>query len=410
MKKLIYKIIVPVFALFIFNFSLLILNCSAQWVQMSNGMTNQTVYCLAAGSNYIYAGTFYGVKASTDNGANWTQTSMYNYEVDGLIVNGNNVFAGTYALIFDDGVFLSTNNGLTWVQTSLNNWSVPSFAISGNYVFAGTYNSGVKYTTNNGTTWYQTNLFTQTVFALAVSGNYLYAGTRSNLGVYLTTNNGTTWTQTSLNNRTVYSLAVSGNNIFAGTASYGVYKSTDNGTTWTQTSLNNRSVSSLAVSGNNIFAATASYGVYVSTDNGENWTQRNEGFGSATSMDALCVFNNYIFAGTASYSVYRRPLDEIITGIKPISEQLPSHYSLKQNYPNPFNPSTNIRYDLPKNGFVKLVVFDALGREVETLVNENQQVGVYEATFNASQYSSGVYYYKLTSGDFLETKKMMLVK
>ena len=92
-------------------------------------------------------------------------------------------------------------------------------------------------------------------------------------------------------------------------------------------------------------------------------------------------------------------------GITTISTEIPKNYSLSQNYPNPFNPSTNIRYDLPKNGIVKLVVFDELGREIKTLVNENQTAGTYETTFNASQYPSGVYFYKLITDGFSETKK-----
>ena len=74
------------------------------------------------------------------------------------------------------------------------------------------------------------------------------------------------------------------------------------------------------------------------------------------------------------------------------------------------SPSTNIRYELPKSGLIKLVVFDMLGREIETLLNEKQNAGTYEVTFNASQYSSGVYFYRLTTDNFSETKKMLLIK
>ena len=97
-------------------------------------------------------------------------------------------------------------------------------------------------------------------------------------------------------------------------------------------------------------------------------------------------------------------------GIRTISTEIPENFSLSQNYPNPFNPSTKIRYDLPKNGFVKLVVFDELGREIEALVNEEQTAGTYEATFNATQYASGIYFYKLQTDNFSETKKMLLIK
>ena len=97
-------------------------------------------------------------------------------------------------------------------------------------------------------------------------------------------------------------------------------------------------------------------------------------------------------------------------GIKTISTEIPERFSLSQNYPNPFNPSTKIRYDLPKNGFVKLVVFDELGHEIVTLVNEKETAGTYEVTFNASHYSSGVYFYKLNTDNISETKKMLLIK
>ena len=97
-------------------------------------------------------------------------------------------------------------------------------------------------------------------------------------------------------------------------------------------------------------------------------------------------------------------------GIQPISTEIPSKYSLSQNYPNPFNPTTNIRFDLPKSGSVKLVVFDALGREVATLVNEKLAPGTYEVDWDGSSYASGVYFYKLMTGEYVDVKKMLLLK
>jgi hypothetical protein len=126
-------------------------------------------------------------------------------------------------------------------------------------------------------------------------------------------------------------------------------------------------------------------------------------------MEALLIANNYVFAGSNGASVWRRPLSDFI-GIKNISTEIPSAFSLSQNYPNPFNPTTNIRYDISKSGNVKLVVFDALGRVLETLVNEKQSAGTYEATFDASAFPSGVYFYKLTSDGYSRTMKMILIK
>lgn len=96
--------------------------------------------------------------------------------------------------------------------------------------------------------------------------------------------------------------------------------------------------------------------------------------------------------------------------IKNISGEVPGSYSLKQNYPNPFNPSTNIRFSIPASSEVKLSVFDLTGKEVASLFNGVLAAGNYEADWNASGVSSGVYFYKLSAGNFTETKKMMLTK
>lgn len=90
--------------------------------------------------------------------------------------------------------------------------------------------------------------------------------------------------------------------------------------------------------------------------------------------------------------------------------EIPNYYSLSQNYPNPFNPSTSIKFTMPEGNNVKLVVFDILGREVATLVNEFRNSGTYNVNFDASALSSGVYFYRLEAGNFTETKRMLLVK
>lgn len=100
------------------------------------------------------------------------------------------------------------------------------------------------------------------------------------------------------------------------------------------------------------------------------------------------------------------PVTTSITG----NPEIPLKYNLSQNYPNPFNPSTSIKFELPKSGFVSLKIFDLLGREVARLVNEVKQAGSYDLEFNASNFASGIYYYKLESNDFSDTKKMILIK
>ncbi len=88
----------------------------------------------------------------------------------------------------------------------------------------------------------------------------------------------------------------------------------------------------------------------------------------------------------------------------------PEDYNLYQNYPNPFNPSTTIRYSVIQPDLVRIKVYDILGREVKTLVNELKQAGTYEVQFDASGLASGIYLYKIESGKFIQTKKMILLK
>jgi hypothetical protein len=99
-----------------------------------------------------------------------------------------------------------------------------------------------------------------------------------------------------------------------------------------------------------------------------------------------------------------------IIGINPVSNEIPSSYSVTQNYPNPFNPTTKINFALPKSGLVTMKVYDMLGKEVSTLVNEVKNAGTYSVDFNASALSSGIYFYKVSVNGFTEVKKMMLIK
>lgn len=97
-------------------------------------------------------------------------------------------------------------------------------------------------------------------------------------------------------------------------------------------------------------------------------------------------------------------------GIKPIGGNVPKVFALRQNYPNPFNPVTNIEFDLPRSEFVRLIIFNTLGQEVKTLVNEKKEAGSYRVDFDASNLPSGAYFYRITAGDFVQTNKMILVK
>jgi len=101
---------------------------------------------------------------------------------------------------------------------------------------------------------------------------------------------------------------------------------------------------------------------------------------------------------------------EWVTDVAPLNNILPSEFSIQQNYPNPFNPTTNIEFSIPENGLVSLKVFNVLGQEVAELLDKELATGSYNVSFDASELTSGIYYYTLTSGNFVQTKKMILLK
>lgn len=150
----------------------------------------------------------------------------------------------------------------------------------------------------------------------------------------------------------------------------------------------------------------------------QQWVQKlggtnNSGDGHVNGI-ALDPSDNIYVTGPLDYTGQGKnyttvKYSQLVSGNN-ISNDIPEKYKLSQNYPNPFNPTAVIRYSIPKQSIVKLVVFDALGKEIQTLVNEYQQAGTYETIFNGAALTSGVYYYKLAAGDFISTRKMLLVK
>jgi Secretion system C-terminal sorting domain len=138
-------------------------------------------------------------------------------------------------------------------------------------------------------------------------------------------------------------------------------------------------------------------------------------FVAASGTTVHCIWSEYRNGNWEIY--YKRNPTGNFTSIESNVPELPEKFNLVQNYPNPFNPSTTIRYTIPnvtlsgvEGSRVQLKVYDILGNEIATLVNEEKPAGSYEVNFNASQLSSGIYFYKLQAGSFVETKKMMLLK
>ncbi len=161
---------------------------------------------------------------------------------------------------------------------------------------------------------------------------------------------------------------------------------------------------------NNTTAVGYQQKIIRTTDGGNSWNPQispvaNTTFESVLMNSAL----NGVIVGGGGVILYTTSGGDPI-GISPISNLVPDEYALEQNYPNPFNPTTNFEFKIADLGFVNLTIYDATGREVETLVNEELKPGTYKADWDATNFVSGVYFCKLIAGDFTETKHMVLVK
>jgi photosystem II stability/assembly factor-like uncharacterized protein len=188
-----------------------------------------------------------------------------------------------------------------------------------------------------------------------------------------------------------------------------LHKTTDGGNTWTQVSINTAdAITVLSDSVLFLFSpSNASYFLHKSTDGGMTFVIDN------TLIPSDIKFLNRKIGYLIGYhgEIYRTGNGGGTVDIKTTST-IPNKYSLFQNYPNPFNPSTKINYELKSSGFVSLKVFDLLGKEVASLVNEKQSAGSYAVDFNLAEYNlpSGIYFYTLNTGEFKETRKMVLLK
>lgn len=147
-------------------------------------------------------------------------------------------------------------------------------------------------------------------------------------------------------------------------------------------------------------------GIYYSTtvhyDTAWRWLKNNYKFPIFSISHS---WTNYGYSKKASIVINSSTI-----GISQISSETPDGFALSQNFPNPFNPVTKIQYDVKENSFVSLKVFDILGREISTLVNQKQSPGKYEVSFDGNNFSSGVYFYRLQAGNFSDTKKLILQK
>ena len=421
------KHFITICILFIYSVSL-----NAQWSVLSTVSQNNPSNFIVNHSGNLYVTTNDGVYISTDDGQTWTEITNH-FIVDAADANryiefaGSNIYIGTTI----NGIYSSPDNGATWQfdTTGLGSFSfgpqIDLLYTDGNTVFAsyaGFSEKGFFRKPVGSGTWTKVvsgvigNDYGTEVLGLTKIGTELYASTPVN-GVYVSTDDGVTWTQKANNNfpsdGTIFPfnsnrLLSIGNTLYLKSHA-GLFSSADFGDNWTRIDQGfaANSIQCIYTDGSNLYASLwGNDNAYYSTNGGNSWTDISAGLPQW--VVSFAMKNGTLYAttfGNSEVIIYSG-----ITDVEPGNNSLPSKFNLSQNYPNPFNPSTKIKFSVPINSFVSLKVYDAIGREVAELVNEELQTGSYLVEFDGSNLSSGVYFYTLKAGNFVSTKKLVLMR
>jgi len=401
--------------LVLFLFLISIQNSEAQWFTQQSGTTNplydiefineQTGWCSGVGvilkttnggvhwidflndapskpysaifpvdTNVVYAvGYFRTFIKSTNGGVNWT-----------IIENGNTGEGDYYSLFF-----LNQNTG----------WAGVNYA---NGI------RGVRYTTDGGTNFIigQTGIPQDLYFKDSLNG----IGVGGLSYIYKTTDGGLNWNSFSL----VFTgdfYRVSFINDYTGyTASKrAVYKTTNFGSDWDSVGnipVSLGSVLSVEFCNENTGWAGTQYQIFKTTNGGRDWFSQ---IGTGVIYN-ITSFNDSLVWACGNGGRIWHTMNGGTSNLNNISNSIPSIFKLYQNYPNPFNPTTNIKFDLPKDVQVSVKIYDMVGREIKTLANEFKTAGRYSVTFSGADLASGVYYYKIKAGEFEQVRKMILLK
>lgn len=446
----------------------------ANWSPMNSGLGDTTINALAVYDNYLFAGTYdnggvwrYPLNSSPASRPNWmvfdTGNGMLDVNVHSISIDANGSgWVGT-----DNGV--GKFDGKTWTNYSTSNSSVPSGAVSsiafdaqGNKWLATEGGGLVEFDGTNWTPYNTSNSTLPSNFVYAASvgphGNK-WVGTDAGFAEL----SGSTWTifnstnsNPDLTDESIMSIFIDGQGTkWVGTWDKGLIRfdgmnsteydpsncamtsyivqsmavdkqgkmwiGTDNGlvewdgSTWTaygtsNSALTNADINALAIdtAGNKWVGTKAGLGKF----DGTNWaiyTTGNSGLPSMVIQSLAIDSHGNKWIGTDNgLAIFNE--NGVVNGVKHKPNQTPASFSLSQNYPNPFNPSTSISYELSANSYVSLKVYDVLGREVRTLVNERQSAGTHAVKFDGSGLSSGVYFYRLVAGAYVASRKLVLMK
>jgi photosystem II stability/assembly factor-like uncharacterized protein len=339
--------------------------------------------------------TQYRICKTTDGGFSWLTVTIFDKN-DNLYGIGYSNFNTIKLLgrrsnpVYVNLILTTTNAGLNWSRDSvINSWDIKYISESTAWSFNV---DSIRRTTNYGLNWIKINtppsiashlsaIFLDQNSCLLYKNDAIIINT-----IYKTTNAGINWLTIDVSNLNLSN-------------SFGKYFVLNNNYLW-------------IIGTEEQFCPV----LIKSTNGGFNWTIERPGISPHRYIQSVYFTNQNTGWVAGGWGEILKTTNGGNVFIKNISSEIPKSFCLSQNYPNPFNPNTIIRFQIKdshqggSSTNVKLIVYDILGKEIATLINEKQSAGTYEVMFDGSGYPSGVYFYKLTAGDFKETKKMLLIK
>lgn len=401
----------------IFTYLFLSSLCYAQWVQQQSNTARHLlgIDMIDSNTGYICGDMVGGIIKTINSGTNW----IIYHEPTGDGYGGISfIDVNTGITVGPPGLVLrTTNGGLIWSIISQPGGDKGDVQFVSTSVAYAVGDDIIK-STDGGLTW--TQIFTgylsqyQGVYFTDVN-NGTVVGLHGT--IYTTTNGGSTWIQrlmmlpVQFGDSSLFSVKyISSFTAYACSIAGFVIKTTNSGINWIYEPIGATSYfRGICIINVDTVFVVGEYGrIYKTTNGGINWNQQN-----SPTTDPLWDVD-FVDANTGWIVGFNGTILKTTNGgiawVKPISKGVPSGFELYQNYPNPFNPTTTIKYAIAKTCLVRISVFDILGREIAVVVNEKQSPGIYETQFDAVNYPSGVYFYRIEAGDFVEAKKMVLVK
>ncbi|MDY0082339.1 MAG: T9SS type A sorting domain-containing protein [Ignavibacteriaceae bacterium] len=397
----------------------------------------------------LFLSTFRGIYKSYDEGISWFPTGFTGFGAMDIGMNTNGTMFFVNGSLSWMGLYRSSDLGNTWqVNYPFYLWTALEYLNDGSVLAGctgvGTNNGGLYVSTDDGNSWENTNSFNDNDLSfqdIKLDKNQdLYVSLRSynpnQRGIFLSTDNGYYWIYVGLKNifETTCLAIDSMGYIYAGSSYEGIFRTPGRTTipvelfSFTASVLENKvelNWSTATETNNSGFEILKK----KSGDRSQESEWENIGFvpGHGTTIETqhYSFTDNHVNPGKYQYRLKQIDFDGTFEYSKTIEVEVnsPTKFYLEQNYPNPFNPSTKIKYSIPSvtlrqaqsDNWVTLKVYDVLGNEVATLVNEYKPAGTYEVNFNSNSdegqnLSSGIYFYQLKAGDFVQSKKMMYLK